>query len=314
MSCPADCPLLCCNNSIRQPNINCSIGECASDEKLDLKICGYNHDEYTVYSDWKVADFDNQKKDGDIPYFLYPTARFDYYTMFQEITFDKIILQDIQIEIELLAYHGSNRNIKLFTDNLEIPTREGTETLLPLMGKMYFTAYLVLICDIDLAKKKNYTPSDFLRDPNNLTYIEPKNSVKILEKYTIEILCQEECVFSSHRIAMCVKFAKDTKMCLLNKNVQNEDVFFNRGKFVLFTVINYLDPLFDVRRNYPNVQNSYLFGDGFNVATGTVGHSIFFRKFHIQGAYKPAVTFIQPSKLALVYNALQEQQQREQQE
>ncbi|CAG8714693.1 6897_t:CDS:2, partial [Scutellospora calospora] len=39
------------------------------------------------------------------------------------------------------------------------------------------------------------------------------------------------------------------------------------GKFVVFTVVNYLDPFFDLRRNYPGVTDSYLLGDAFNAAT-----------------------------------------------
>ena len=147
--------------------------------------------------------------------------------MFQELLFDKITAQDIQIEVELLAYHRSNHNITLFQNNLEILKNVGIQAILPLMNNFYFMIYLALVCDTDLAKKKNYTASDFLRDPNNLNTIESKNSIKILEKYTLEVLCQEICVFTTHRLAICVKFDKNVKMCILNRNVDNKDNFFN---------------------------------------------------------------------------------------
>ncbi|CAG8562413.1 8379_t:CDS:1, partial [Scutellospora calospora] len=213
MSCPPDCPLLCCNNSIRNPAINCILGECASDEKLDLNICGFKHDEYTMYITQNIADINTLKNEDKTPYFNYPTSRFAYYTLFQDIPVDKLIAQDIQIEVELLAYHGSNRHATFFNGDLEIPKKEGVQRIMPLMNNFYFTIYLALICDIDLAKKKEYTVLDFLRNPNNLNNIEPKNGVKILEKYAIEITCQETCAFTSHRAAICVKFDKNLKMC-----------------------------------------------------------------------------------------------------
>jgi len=124
-------------------------------------------------------------------------------------------------------------------------------------------------------------------------------------------LCQETCVFTSHRVAICVKFDKNTKMCILNRNIDDQDNFFNRGKFVIFTTVNYLNPFFDIRRNYPNVTDLYLLRDTFNASTGIVGHSVFFRKFNIQGAYKPKVEIINKDNLALVLRAIQQQQQQQ---
>ena len=121
MSCPPDCPYLYCNNSIHNPTINYNLGECASDEKLDLGVCGFKHDEYTMYINQNIADINTQKNGDNTPYFKYPLSRFTFYILFQELPVDKLILQDIQLELELLAYHRSNRNIALFQNNLEIP-------------------------------------------------------------------------------------------------------------------------------------------------------------------------------------------------
>ena len=162
MSCLSDCLYLCCNNSIRNPTLNYNLGNCASDKNLDLGVCGFKHDEYTMYIKQSVADINIQKNEDNILYFNYLTTRFAFYTLFQELLFDKIIAQDIQIEVELLAYHGSNCNIALFQNNLEIPKNKGVQPILPLMNNFYFIIYLALICDTDLAKKKNYTTSDFL--------------------------------------------------------------------------------------------------------------------------------------------------------
>jgi hypothetical protein len=307
MSCPSNCPLLCCNNSISNIG-SCNLGECAADENLDLKLCGFKHDEFTSFSDQNIVDITKQKNEDETPYFKFPNSRFEIYTMLQDILFDTITILDIQIEIELLAYHGSNRFAQMFNNVLKIPKLKGTQDIFPLMSPIYFSVYLAYICDIELAKKRDYTAADFLRDPFNLNRIELKNNVKILEKYTMQISCQEECPFSSHRMAMCIKFDKNTKMCILNRNATGEDIFFNRGKFVLFTVINYLDTFFDIKRNSPGATDPYLFGDDFNTTNGSVGHSVFFKKFNIQTAYKPEVQMIPPNKLAQIYRAAIQQQ------
>ena len=124
MSCLPDCPYLYYNNSIRNLTLNYNLGDCTADENLDLRVCRFKHDKYTMYIKQSIADINTQKNEDNTPYFKYPLSRFTFYTLFQELPVDKLILQDIQLELELLAYHGSNRNIALFQNNLEIP-RDG---------------------------------------------------------------------------------------------------------------------------------------------------------------------------------------------
>ena len=57
-----------------------------------------------------------------------------------------------------------------------------------------------------------------------------------------------------------------------------------------------------------------MLGDNFNASTRTVGHPVFFRKFIIQGAYRPEIEIINQDKLALVIKAIQQQQQQQQQQ
>ena len=154
MSCPSSCPYLCYNNSIHNLTLNCNLGDCAADEKLDLGVCRFKHDEYTMYIKQSITDINIQKNTDYTLYFNFPTSRFAFYTLFQELPFDKITAQDIQIEVELLAYHRSNHNITLFQNNLEILKNMGTQAILPLMNNFYFTIYLALVCDTDLQKRK----------------------------------------------------------------------------------------------------------------------------------------------------------------
>ena len=61
MSCPPSCPYLCCNNSIRNLTLNYNLGDCAADENLDLRVCGFKYDEYTMYIKQSIADINIQK-------------------------------------------------------------------------------------------------------------------------------------------------------------------------------------------------------------------------------------------------------------
>ena len=82
MSCPPGCLYLCCNNSIRNLILNCNLGDCAADEKLDLGVCGFKYNEYTMYINQNIADINIQKNDDNTLYFKYPLSRFTFYTLF----------------------------------------------------------------------------------------------------------------------------------------------------------------------------------------------------------------------------------------
>src|SRR5438067_2284968 len=82
----------------------------------------------------KILLINIQKKEDKTLFFNYPISRFVYYILFQDILVDKLTVQDIQIEVELLAYHRNNHNIILFNSDLQILKKEGIQTIMPLMN------------------------------------------------------------------------------------------------------------------------------------------------------------------------------------
>ena len=167
-----------------------------------------------------------------------------------------------------------------------------------MMQNMYFSVYLINICDRRLAKQKEYKSNDLLigDDYENIRF---KKGIEILEEIYRYIPYGLNCTFYEHNISLCYEFQKNLKVCVLNKNVNREDYYFNIGKLGIVMVVNYMDWLHQIRIQYPNVglNDKHELDENFEISEGGTGWSVFIKEFYIKEFYKPVIKPLTISKL-----------------
>jgi hypothetical protein len=300
--CPEDCKLLCCKQRITEKKLACNLGVCMSDKILQRsQRCNFKRDGYT-YSYLENYDLKYNLK-SKVPYNEPLLKRFHFFLVFlfkqNEINsgLDYNLL-DIAFDLKLVSYHGSKKHV-LYREPLRTPSStDYNNEYTPMMENMYFSIFLINICDKTLAKKKEYTLED-LMEKNTFEEKVFKEGIYVLEEKYVYIPCGQDCSFQEHNITLCFEFRNNFKVCLLNKNAHLEDYYFNIGKFGIVMIVNYLDWLHQIRIQNPNVENNdkHEFDENFKISEGGTGRSVLIKEFFIQGSYKPILKPVTYDKL-----------------
>jgi hypothetical protein len=257
------------------------------------KRCNFKHDGYTYsYLENYELKF-NQK--SSVPYNEPLLKRFQFFPvfLFKENEINSGLdynLLDIAFDLKLVSYHGSKKHT-LYRESLRTPSStDYVNEYIPMMENMFFSIFLINICDKTLAKKKEYTLED-LMEKNTFEEKVFKEGIHILEEKYVYIPCGLDCRFQEHEISLCFEFKNNFKVCLLNKNMYLEDYYFNVGKFGIVMIINYMDWLHQIRIQHPNVENEdkHEFDENFEISEGGTGRSVLIQEFFIQGSYKPII-------------------------
>ncbi|CAG8562435.1 8380_t:CDS:1 [Scutellospora calospora] len=298
--CPEDCKYLCCRQIIVDKRLTCNLGNCKNDKDLQRsKKCGFQHDGFT-YSYHNNFDIKFKNQDGiRIPYNEPLSERFLYFPLFRfndnELNqFDQktpeFILLDIAFDIILVSFHGSNKHNQLRQTLQLTSSTEYSNDFIPMMQNMFFSIYLINICDKRLAKQKEYKAEDFLIG-NNFENIQFREGIEILDEIYRYIPCGLDCTFHDHNISLCYEFRKNLKVCVLNKNINGEDYYFNIGKFGIVMIVNYMDWMHQIRIQHPNVEDKdkHELDENFQISEGGTGWSVFIKEFYLESFYKPVI-------------------------
>ncbi|CAG8445446.1 6586_t:CDS:2 [Scutellospora calospora] len=269
--CPEDCKYLCCRQIIVDKRLTYNLGACKNDKDLQKsRKCGFRHDGFT-YS--YCNNFDIKFNDNELNQFDQETPEF--------------ILLDIAFDLTLVLFHGSNKHNQL-RQTLQLPSStEYSNDFILMMQNMFFSIYLINICDKKLAKQQEYKAEDFLIG-NNFENIQFKEGIEILEEIYRYIPCGLDCIFHDYNISLCYEFRKNLKVCILNKKVEGEDYYFNIEKFGIVMIVNYMDWLHQIRIQHPNVEekDKHELDRNFQISEGSTRWSVFIKEFYLESFYK----------------------------
>src|SRR5437868_7736711 len=298
--CPEDCKFLCYRQIIIDKKLTCNLGNCMNDKELQKsRKCSFRHDGFT-YSYRNNFDVKFKTQDGiRIPFNEPLSERFLYFPVytFKESELDQFdqktpefILLDVAFDLTLVSFHRSDKHNYLRQHLYITSSTEHPNEFVLMMQNMYFSVYLINICDRRLAKQKEYKSNDLLigDDYENIRF---KEGIEILEEIYRYIPCGLNCTFHEHNISLCYEFQKNLKVCVLNKNVDGEDYYFNIGKLGIVIVVNYMDCLHQIRIQHPNVRlnDKHELDENFEISEGGTGWSVFVKEFHLEGFYKPVI-------------------------
>ncbi|CAG8831647.1 7134_t:CDS:1, partial [Racocetra persica] len=210
--------------------------------------------------------------------------RFYVYNLLQQKkSFKSLNLLDFSLYLKLVSYHPSTI-ASTYTLSNEI-------TLTKLISPFKIDFYLVRVCDLETAKKKNLTIEDVLKQPRDIKNHQLKDIYDILLQYSVQINCSTECVFNEHEIVMCKKFLKEKqKTCEISSNT-GENVVYDTANYRLIIVINYLEWMYQERfRADMDINNKIKLGETFEQLDS--GYPVFISGGNIEIAYHPDLTQI----------------------
>ncbi|CAG8825066.1 30312_t:CDS:2, partial [Racocetra persica] len=154
-------------------------------------------------------------------------------------SFKSLNLLDFSLYIKLVSYHPSITNTTHQVANDLILTK--------LLSPFKIDIYLVRICDLETAKKKNLKIGDVLKDPNDIKRHQLKDEFDILMNYSVEISCSTDCIFNDYVIIMCRPFLKEKQKTCEILNNDNESIIYNTENYRVIMVIDYMDWMYQGR-------------------------------------------------------------------
>ncbi|CAG8695604.1 26341_t:CDS:1 [Dentiscutata erythropus] len=201
--------------------------------------------------------------------------------MLQEMSnFKNFELQDVSIHLKITTYHNRVRG-----STINIPVAKNNQVIMPLLGPLKVKAYIIEICDIELAKKLLVTLDNILVD-FNLQHIQFKKSITVHLENEITIDCSS-CQFELNEVILCLDL-NHLHVCVLSEE-DNQVRVFDKGNYTMVVILDYMDWIYQFKRimsnNDPNIIGP--FGVTFNEKNSDSGISAFFSSGYIESAYLP---------------------------
>ena len=113
-------------------------------------------------------------------------TRFFSFPLFQENPrFDQIKILDFSLKLNLTSYHLSD-----VADTINVPGK-----ITKLLSLLKIDLYLVRICDLELAKKKEFVLSDIIKDSKFIKDHQLKDKIDPIIHHQVVITCSSNCLF-----------------------------------------------------------------------------------------------------------------------
>jgi len=162
--------------------------------------------------------------------------RFYSYTLLQNPEqLEYLELCDVSIQLRLVTFHTSNT-----VDSLPIRVNSKEFRVRALLGPLRMHFYLVRLCDVHLATKKELKINDVLLDPKNIRDHELSRNLENLMEYHVTLDCNTTCALQDHVITMCRPFKKGEKQICMTSNDNNTPIY-DTGNYRFLILIDYLD-------------------------------------------------------------------------
>ncbi|RIB17242.1 hypothetical protein C2G38_2187873 [Gigaspora rosea] len=174
--------------------------------------------------------------------------RIFFHRFFQKKSnFSNFELRDISVHLKIATYHNKQRDYMI-----NISVKQGNQVITPLQSPLTIRAYIIEICDIDLAKKTSVNITDLLVD-YNLQNMQFKKNITVHLQNEITIDCST-CQFTEDEIALY-----------------------------------YIDWMYQFKKQDSKNNNSIILalGDNFNVAKGDSEIPSFLSDGYLEAAYMP---------------------------
>ncbi|CAG8702906.1 20361_t:CDS:1 [Dentiscutata erythropus] len=207
--------------------------------------------------------------------------RLFYHRLFQEKSnFKNFELQDILIHLKIISYHN-----RVQGSTINIPVTKGNQVITSLLGPLKVKAYVIEICDIDLAKKQAVTLNNILVD-FNLQHIQFRKSITVHLENEIIIDCSS-CQFEFDKVILCLDLNR-LRVCVLSEE-DNQARVFDKENYAMVVILDYMDWMYQFKKilsnNNPNIIGPL--GVAFNEKTGNSGIPGFFSGGYIELVYLP---------------------------
>src|SRR5437868_6898438 len=167
----------------------CSVGTCGDVDEYNL--CRFRRPPGVNVNKF---EFNPTRNNDGISEFKTLGTRFFSFPLFQENPrFDQIKILDFSLKLNLTSYHLSD-----VADTINVPGK-----ITKLLSLLKIDLYLVRICDLELAKKKEFVLSDIIKDSKFIKDHQLKGKIDPIMHHLVVIPCSSNCLFQSHEITMC---------------------------------------------------------------------------------------------------------------
>ncbi|CAG8634064.1 25231_t:CDS:2 [Dentiscutata erythropus] len=137
--------------------------------------------------------------------------------MFQEMSsFKNFELQDISIYLKITTYYN-----RVQGNTINIPVAKSNQVIMSLLGSLKVKAYIIEICNIELAKKQDVTLNDILVD-FNFQHIQFRKSITVHLENKIMINCSSGSKYITSLIESLILKIFIIKICDRDVAIQSD--------------------------------------------------------------------------------------------